>query len=104
MNMSKAGSNSQVAKRQLSCRGLNLALKAVLSREVRAEGKVASAAVAARINGEHAKFNGQARHAQRKELRGALRRAARPEVIYGNAVKEANMRCVAKSKSFVPSR
>lgn len=92
---------------KLSRHGLNLALKAVRAREVRDESQAASAAVAARLGGQLADRDDRvARARDREKLKQVLQRAARPGVIYGDAVKEANLRGVnqATSNRCVPSR
>lgn len=96
-----------VVDRKLSRHGLNLALKAVRAREVREESQAASAAVAARLGGQLADRDDRVTRARgRERVKRALQRAARPEVIYGDAVKEANLRGInhqATSNRFVPS-
>lgn len=87
-----------VVENKLSRRELALAQKVVLSREVRERGKAAAAAVSARLCGQAADRDGRILRARKLEkLRAARQRAARPENIYGNAVKEANLRRVVKA-------
>lgn len=77
----------------MSHRDLSVALKAMASREVRESSKIASATVAARLKGQNSERSSRVAHAHRKEqLRVAQLRATRRESIYGDAVKEANMR------------
>lgn len=74
-----------------SNRGLNLALKTVLAREVREAGKAASAVAATRHQGCTGSRAEQVKTArERTQLNLALVQLARPEVLYGNAVMAAN--------------
>lgn len=69
-------------------------MKAIASREVRENSKAASATVAARLGGrsveERNRVVGRA-HGEEKR-RVARLRATNPGAVYGDAVKEANMR------------
>lgn len=86
-------------KRKLSRQGLNLALKAVISRAVREEGKAALKANAARLGGQQAERDRHVARARgREKMRVALMRVNRPGAMYGDAVQEANLRCVNGDK------
>jgi len=98
--------------RAMSHRELSLTMKTIGSRKVRESSKVASATVAARVGGNRCERDNRVSrvHAEDK-MRLAQQRAAKPGVIYGDAVKEANLRgCMRGGKrtsskeSFEPSR
>lgn len=76
-----------------SRRAWSLASKAVLARSVREESKAAPAIVAARLGSQHADSDDRVACARaREKVRVALLRASRPGTMYGEAVKEANLR------------
>lgn len=85
----------------MSHRELSLALKAIVSREVRENSKAASATVAARLGGRSVeeRHNRVGRAHDEEKLRAARLRAAKPGAVYGDAVKEANMRANNGSKN-----
>lgn len=87
--------------RAMSHRELSLTMKTIGSRKVRESSKVASAIVAARLGGKrHEECSNRVSrvHAEDK-MRVAQLRAAKPGVVYGDAVKEANLHgCVRGSK------
>lgn len=76
-----------------SNRELSLMMKTIAYREVRESGKAASATVAARVGGIAERSHRVVGRAYDEEkLRVARLRAIRRETVYGDAVKEANMR------------
>lgn len=94
----------------MSNRELSLAMKAVVSRQVRESSKAASAVVASRLEGKSSeeRTNRVARAHGEKKLRAAQMRATQRGVIYGDAVTEANKRGSKveskKEKNFDPPR
>lgn len=77
----------------MSRRELSLTMKAVVSREVRENSKVASTTVAGRLGGRSVQERNRVGRAHGEEkLRVARLRAAKPGAVYGDAVKKANMR------------
>ncbi len=98
--------------RAMSRRELSLAVKTIGSRKVRESSKAASAVVAARVGGKRCERNNRVSRAYAEDkTRVAQLRAAKPGVIYGDAVKEANLHgCMRGGKRtsskeiFEPSR
>lgn len=68
-------------------------MKAIAAREVRESSKLASATVAARLQGQNGERSSRVTRAHGQEkLRVDQLRTTRREAIYGDAVKQANMR------------
>lgn len=77
----------------MSHRQLSLTMKAIASRAVRESSKLASATVAARLRGQNGERSKRVNRAHGEErLKVAQLRTTRREAIYGDAVKQANMR------------
>lgn len=82
-----------------------LAVKTVLSREVREGGKAAAATLAARLSEKMFESDGRVVRARRREkMRAAELHASRPEAMYGDAVKHANLRRAVKGIKSKKSR